>query len=289
MNTISLFGIEFNIKPIAFSLFGKWDVYWYGIIITLGVLLAFWYGMKNGKRFGINPDHIFNAFLIVLPVSILSARSYYIIFDPDTTFADFFGSGGQGFKGLAIYGGVIGAAISIFIVQRIYKFNLLAALDITSVGFLIGQGIGRWGNFINQEAFGSATGSDWFGMTSANVEAVLGEGQLAHPCFLYESVWCLLGAFLLHQYSKKRRFSGQVFLGYCAWYGLGRTFIEQLRTDSLFLGGPFRISTILSVLLCVGGVVTTATVLRKQKTPKDEEYVSVFADAMDEPVNEDVK
>lgn len=287
MNTISLFGIEFNIKPIAFSLFGKWDVYWYGIIITLGVLLAFWYGMKNGKRFGINPDHIFNAFLIVLPVSILSARSYYIIFDPDTTFADFFGSGGQGFKGLAIYGGVIGAAISIFIVQRIYKFNLLAALDITSVGFLIGQGIGRWGNFINQEAYGIETGSSWFGMTGDKIALEHGE-NLVHPCFLYESLWCLLGFLVLHHFSKNRKFKGQIALMYGAWYGFERTFIELLRTDSLMLGNTgIRVSSLLSALLCIA-CVTALIIAAKKYLAKayNENYTPLFTE-VNSTVSED--
>lgn len=288
---VTIFGIHLTLNPVAFKLpiGGGWDVYWYGIIIASGFMLAVIYGMLNAKRLGVNTDRLLDVVIVATPTAILGARLYYIVFDPVLTLRDFFDFSGGGFSGLAIYGGVIGAFASGALMCYIRKVNILDAFDLAAIGFLIGQGIGRWGNFINQEAFGSATGSDWFGMTSANVEAVLGEGQLAHPCFFYESVWCLLGAFLLHQYSKKRRFSGQVILGYCIWYGLGRTFIEQLRTDSLFLGGPFRISTILSVLLCVGGVVTTATVLRKQNTPKDEEYVSVFADAMDEPVNEDVK
>jgi phosphatidylglycerol:prolipoprotein diacylglycerol transferase len=280
MNSISIFGLEFNINPIAFSLLGWWDVYWYGVIITVGVLLAFLYGMKNGERFGMNPDHIFNSFIIVLPVSILAARSYYIIFDPDITFAEFFGAGGKGFSGLAIYGGVIGAAITIFIMQRIYKFNILSALDITSIGFLIGQGIGRWGNFVNQEAYGSVTGSSWFGMTGSKIAANIGSDALVHPCFLYESLWCILGFFVLHHFSKKRKYKGQIALMYGAWYGFERTFVELLRTDSLMIGNSgIRVSSLLSALLCLT-CVTVLMIMRKKRldSANDDEYVPILAE-----------
>lgn len=253
MDTITIFGITFNIDPIAFSFFGKWNIYWYAILITLGVCLAVVYGLKNGDRFGIKNDHIIDSFLVVLPVSILCARAYYILFDPSgqSSFANFFDfSDGNGFQGLAIYGGVIGAAISIIIMQRIYKFSLLAALDITSVGFLIGQGIGRWGNFINQEAYGTFTGSDWFGMTGSRIANEVGSDALVHPCFLYESIWCIAGFFVLHALSKRRKYKGQIALMYGVWYGFERTFIELLRTDSLMIGN-IRVSSLLSALLCI--------------------------------------
>lgn len=291
MNTINLFGIEITVDPIAFSLFGWWDVYWYGIIITLGVVSAFLYGMKNAKRFDMNPDHIFNSFVVVLPLSILSARAYYIIFDPDMTFADFFDIGGRGFAGLAIYGGVIGAAITIFIMQRIYKFSILSALDITSIGFLIGQGIGRWGNFVNQEAYGTFTGSDWFGMTGGKIAAQMGSDALVHPCFLYESLWCILGFVLLHFASKKRSFKGQIALMYGAWYGFERTFIELLRTDSLMLGNSgIRVSSLLSALLCIT-CVTILIVAYKRKTAKEQDktYLPVFSDGVIEATTESAK
>lgn len=291
MNTIDLFGLEFTINPVAFSLFGWWDVYWYGIIITIGVVAAFLYGMKNAKRFEMNPDHIFNSFVVVLPISILSARAYYIIFDPDMTFADFFDIGGRGFAGLAIYGGVIGAAITIFIMQRIYKFSILSALDITSIGFLIGQGIGRWGNFVNQEAYGTFTGSDWFGMTGSKIAAQMGSDALVHPCFLYESLWCILGFVLLHFASKKRSFKGQIALMYGAWYGFERAIVEMLRTDSLMLGNSgIRVSSLLSAILCVS-CVTILIVMRRRKTIKEQDktYLPVFSDNVVEETTESAK
>ena len=282
MNTVTLFGITFSVSPVAFSVFG-WEIYWYGIIITVGVMLAFFYGMKNAERFGMNPNHIIDSFLVVLPVSILSARAYYIIFDPDTSFADFFNFNGHGFRGLAIYGGVIGATISIFIMQRIYKFNLLSALDITSVGFLIGQGIGRWGNFVNQEAYGTLTGSNWFGMTGNRIAAEMGSDALVHPCFLYESIWCIIGFFLLNHFSKKRKYKGQIVLMYGAWYGFERTFIELLRTDSLMLGNSgIRVSSLLSALLCLACVTVLIVMHKKQSAHKnDSDYIPMFADGID--------
>lgn len=266
MDTITLFGITVRVNRVAFSLFG-WDVYWYGILITIGVFTALLYGMKNARRFDLNPDHIFDSFIVVLVVSILSARAYYIIFDPsgDSSFKNFFDfSGHHGFTGLAIYGGIIGAAISIPIMCRIYKFSLLNALDITSIGFLIGQGIGRWGNFVNQEAYGTATGSDWFGMTGNIIAAETGSDALVHPCFLYESIWCIAGFFLLHYFSKKRRFKGQIALMYGMWYGFERTFIELLRTDSLMLGS-FRVSSLLSAILCISCTVCMVILLHRQR------------------------
>ncbi|MBQ8550542.1 MAG: prolipoprotein diacylglyceryl transferase [Clostridia bacterium] len=288
---VTIFGIDLTLNPVAFTLpiNGGWSVYWYGIIIATGFMLAIIYGMLNAKRMGVNSDRLLDVVIVATPVAILGARLYYIVFDPTLTLADFFDFSGGGFSGLAIYGGVIGAFVSGALMCYLRKVNILNAFDLAAVGFLIGQGIGRWGNFINQEAFGTATGSSWFGMTSENVSMVLGEGVLAHPCFLYESIWCLTGALLLHLYSKKRVFSGQIILGYCVWYGLGRMFIEQLRTDSLFLGGPLRISTLLSVVLFIGGIVTTVIVLRRKRAPKEEEYIPQFADAIDSESAESIE
>lgn len=280
MNNITIFGLNFDINPVAFTLFGSWKIYWYGILIALGVCLALVYGIKNGERFGIKPDNIIDSFLIVLPVSVLVARSYYIIFDPsgDSSFKNFFNfSDGQGFTGLAIYGGIIGAAISIIVMQRIYKFSLLAALDITSVGFLIGQGIGRWGNFVNQEAYGTFTGSDWFGMTGGRIALEVGSKELVHPCFLYESIWCILGFFVLHYFSKKRKYKGQIALMYGVWYGFERTFIELLRTDSLMIGS-IRVSSLLSAILCIASVAVLVIMHKRTANNNEPEYVSQFAD-----------
>lgn len=280
MDYITIFGLTFNINPVAFRLFGSWSIYWYGILIALGVCLALIYGVKNGDRFGIKSDHIIDSFLVVLPVSVLSARAYYIIFDPSgqSSFKNFFNfSNGQGFTGLAIYGGIIGAAISIIIMQRIYKFSLLAALDITSVGFLIGQGVGRWGNFVNQEAYGIFTGSDWFGMTGGRIASEVGSSALVHPCFLYESVWCIIGFFVLNHFSKKRKYKGQIALMYGVWYGFERTFIELLRTDSLMIGS-IRVSSLLSAVLCISCAVTLYVLNKRTNGKQKSEYTPLFSE-----------
>jgi len=278
---VTIFGIELTLEQIAFPIkIGNfhWNIYWYGIIIALGFMLALIYGYTNAKRFSINIDRMLDVVLVAVPVAILSARTYYIIFDGEKLngIKDFFGFGdSSGFAGLAIYGGVIGAFLSGGIMCKLRKINILDMFDLAAIGFLIGQGVGRWGNFVNQEAFGTLTGSSWWGMESEGTNAVVGEG-LVHPCFLYESVWCLIGVVLLHLLSKKRQYSGQIILGYCAWYGFGRGFIELLRTDSLMLG-PLKVSSLLSFLLCFSAIALML-VIKKRKKEKAEVYTEVFAD-----------
>ena len=249
INTIKLFGITFNINPVAFTVPGiNWDVYWYGILIAFGFLCAVISAYINAKKVNLNFDKIITAIYVVLPVSVLSARLYYMIFAGESITNMFNFSDGHGFSGLAIYGGVIGAVISAIIMCLILKLDLLNAADITFIGFLVGQGIGRWGNFVNQEAYGSATNSDWFGMTGGKIILETGSNALVHPCFLYESIWCLLGFILLSIYINKRRFKGEIALLYCVWYGSERAIVEGLRTDSLPLGN-LRVSQVLSIIL----------------------------------------
>lgn len=287
---VTIFGIDLHLKPIAFTIpIGNgWDVYWYGIIIATGFLLALIYGFRNAGRFGINTDRMLDVVLVTTPVSILCARTYYLLFDGEKlkSFKDFFGFGGSGFAGLAIYGGVIGAFVCGAIMCRIRKVKILDMFDLAALGFLIGQGIGRWGNFINQEAYGDFTGSSWWGMQSEKTIREMGEG-LVHPCFLYESIWCIGGFFVLHYLSKKRRFSGEVSLMYCAWYGFGRAIIETLRTDSLMIG-RIRVSCLLSVLLCVAGLVLILVFRRKLsvKTANESgEYAPMFENGEEENEN----
>lgn len=256
---VTIFGIHLKINSVAFTLpFGDWQIRWYGIVIAAGFLLALVYAMRNYKRFDLDPDRMLDVVLVTTPVAILCARSYYIIFDDSSSFKDFFNfsQSNGGFSGLAIYGGVIGAVACGALMCYWRKVKLIDMLDLAAIGFLLAQGIGRWGNFFNQEAFGGPTGSAWFGMTSENVRydfAVNGfnPNDLAHPCFLYESIWCIAGFFILNHFSKKRRFSGEIALMYGVWYGFGRGFIELLRTDSLMLG-KIRVSSLLSFLLVIG-------------------------------------
>ena len=253
--TFPKLGLEFFINSTAFSI-GSFEVKWYGVIIATGLMLAVLYGMKRAAYFGVDPDKLLDAIIVGVVCAVVGARLYYVAFtwdyfkdDPIRIITDFHEGG------LAIYGGIIGGLLGGGIVAKIKKINVFACLDLAALGFLIGQGIGRWGNFTNQEAFGTPTDLPW-GMVSANT------GNIAvHPCFLYESLWCLMGFVLLHFFSKKFvKYKGQIFLMYLVWYGLERTFVEGLRTDSLYL--PFsifgytpRVSQLLSALLVVAGVL----------------------------------
>ena len=153
---------------------------------------------------------------------------------------------------MAIYGGVIGAALGIIVFSKVKKVNLFAVLDLVAISFLIGQAIGRWGNFMNREAFGAPVSENYF-LAMGLFNRYLGEYQYFHPTFLYESLWDVVGFIALHFLSKKRQYDGQIALGYVAWYGLGRAIVEGLRTDSLWWG-PFRVSQLLAAISCVAAV-----------------------------------
>ena len=277
---VTIFGLHLTLKPIAFTLpiGGGWDIYWYGIIIALGFTLAIIYGIKNAPRFNVNVDRMLDVAIVTTPVAILCARAYYVIFDgvKCNSISDFFGFGSSnGFSGIAIYGGVIGAFACGALMCKIRKIKILDMFDLALVGFLIGQGIGRWGNFVNQEAYGSFTGSSWWGMESTRTIAEMGEG-LVHPCFLYESVWCIIGFFVLNHLSKKRQFSGEIALCYCVWYGFERSIVENLRTDSLMIGN-IRVSVLVSVIICISALVTLIVIRKKQKAViADGDYTSMF-------------
>ncbi len=287
-NTITIFGITLNIDPVAFTIPGiNWPIYWYGILIGTGCLLALIYGMVYAPRFNIDKDRMLDVVLVTIPVAILCARAYYCIFDnvsgtKITSVKEFFGLGQVGgFSGLAIYGGIIGAFLCGALMCKLRKVNILDMFDLAAVGFLIGQAIGRWGNFTNQEAYGTFTGSSWWGMESSITKIELGDG-LVHPCFLYESVWCIIGFIILHRISKNRKFSGQIFLMYGAWYGFGRFFIEGLRTDSLTLG-KIRISQMVAI---IAFVTCTALVLylynKHKKKAETLPYEEMFKEQMDD-------
>ncbi len=279
---VLIFGIKVMVNPVAFTLTlgdRHWDIYWYGVIIATGFLLALVYGMINAKRFGLDLNKMLDVVLVTTPVAIFCARTYYVIFDGVKlhSISDFFGFGkSSGISGLAIYGGVIGAFITGAVMCVICKINILDMFDIAAIGFLIGQGVGRWGNFINQEAYGDFTGSSWWGMQSERTISEMGKESLVHPCFLYESIWCIIGFIVLHYFSKKRKFSGQIALMYGVWYGFGRAFIELLRTDSLMLGN-IRVSSLLSFLLCIASATMIVVFSRKSVVDNDGRvYEDVF-------------
>lgn len=249
-------GFNFTINPVAFTIGGH-AFAWYGIIIAAGFLLAFAYAVKSCKRFRVNEDHFIDVVIVGIIGGVIGARLYFVLFstsdqyirNPASVFYIWEG-------GLGIYGGIIGGLLCGAIVAKLHKMKIAAVFDLVSLGFLIGQSIGRWGNFVNQEAFGSATSLPWR-MVSERTDVVSTAG--VHPCFLYESLWCLLGFILLHIFSRRfRRYDGQVFLLYVAWYGIGRFFIEGLRTDSLIT--PF-LSLRISQVVAAASVATAIVLL----------------------------
>ena len=263
MNTVSfpLLDLSFDINRVAFSI-GNLKVYWYGIIIAVGFMLAVLYGYKRANKFGIVPDKVADVAIFGIIGGVIGARLYYVIFSWERFKDDFWGIFEIWEGGIAVYGGLIGGVIAGAIVCKVSKIKFTAMLDLAVIGFLIGQGIGRWGNFVNVEAYGAPmqTNLPW-GMTSAKIVSELGveTGTLVHPCFLYESLWCLLGVLVLHLYSKHRRFDGELALFYCVWYGAERFVVEGLRTDSLYIG-EFRVSQMLAIVFCIGAAIAWITI-----------------------------
>ena len=225
-------------------------IHLYGLAIALGLMLAVMYASRRSKEFGLKEDDLMDGVLWVTPFAIVCARIYYCAFSWEDYAADpisvlYIWNGG-----IAIYGGVIGAVLGVIVFCRIKKLKVAMVLDLVLMGFLIGQSLGRWGNFFNREAFGAETDS-FFRMGLLNEKT--GITTYYHPTFLYESLWNAAGLVLLHFASKRRKYDGQIALCYAAWYGLGRCMIEGLRVDSLWWG-PFRVSQLLAGISCVTAV-----------------------------------
>lgn len=261
--------------PNSFTLFGH-TFYWYGVIIACGFLLAVSYAYRRCERdFGITQNDLTDVLLFGVPLGIIGARIYYIVFFGNYhTLAEMVKIW-EG--GLAIYGGIIAAVITVIVVCRVKKIPWLAVMDVISFGFLIGQCIGRWGNFMNREAFGYET--DIFCRMGLTLN---GETIYVHPTFLYESLWNLLGFLGLHIFSKKakRKFDGQYFLMYIAWYGLGRVWIEGLRTDSLYIAGSgIRVSQLIAGVTFIAATALIVLILRSGKCSPEKLYVNKVAAA----------
>ncbi len=283
-------GWKFTIDPTAFSI-GSINIQWYGIIITLGLILALVYCLPKMKRFGLDSDRTIDVVIGGVIGGIVGARVYYVAMRWDEYKGDWKEIINTRNGGLAIYGGLIGAVLVALLLCKIKKVRILPMLDIAVIGFLIGQGVGRWGNFFNQEAFGTNTDS-LFAMTGGTIQRTINDsmqigGDLyqngmemlwdkpVHPCFLYESVWCLLGFVILAFWSKRRKYDGQLLLMYLAWYGAERFIVEGLRTDSLMLGN-IRISQALSAVIFVTSVILQIVFFMKRKSDPDcfELYVN---------------
>ncbi len=272
-------GFAFELSPVAFEIFGK-PVYWYGIIITLGIILSVAYAFYRLKQAKVNVDDMYDYAIFTIIFGIIGARLYYVLTNLDT-YTSLSSAIAIWNGGLAIYGGVIGGALAITAVALLKKKNPLIILDCVAPATMIGQLIGRWGNFMNQEAFGTNTDLPW-GMRSwvvgdnkyyltgtveylerykSKIEAenpgmqVVPNGYV-HPTFLYESLWNLIGFIIINLLYKKKKFNGQILLMYLTWYGFGRMLIESLRTDSLYLPGTqFRISQLIGLICFVAGAV----------------------------------
>lgn len=276
-----LWGLKLNISRAAFNLFGN-DIYWYGIIIASGMLLSMFLALRSCEKFGLTRDDITDMLIFGVPSAIIFARLYYVLFKWEEFRCDFFAIINIRSGGLAIYGGVIGAILSVFIFTKVRKIPTLKLFDFAAVYLPLGQAIGRWGNFFNQEAYGVNTTLPW-GMKSESISRELESMKKAgldsvnwvidpnlpvHPTFLYESLWNI-GLFLLLLFMRKRKkFEGEIFALYMALYGLGRFFIEGIRTDSLMFGS-LRVSQILAMLFFI--VFLTFVLIKRKSAAKAQE------------------
>ena len=271
---------DWSIDPSAsFTLFGH-TFYWYGAIIAVGFILAMLYCARHCRRCGIKPDTLYDFLIWMIPLAIIGARLYYVIFQ----WSDYREHPLNAFKiwegGLAIYGGVIAGILTGIVWCRKRKIPFGAMADVCAPGLLIGQCIGRWGNFINREAFGRETAAfSRMGLTLPGQETVY-----VHPTFLYESLWNLVGLLLIvFVVSKARRFDGENTCFYFLWYGVGRFWIEGLRTDSLYLfnwtiaGQPIRVSQVLSLVLMIAALAVLFYNIRLHPHRPEELYVNQVA------------
>lgn len=256
-------GIELDINRVAFEIFDK-PIYWYAIIIASGFLLAVYYGMKRSREFNLDEDKITGMLMVAAPLAIVCARIYYVIFEFDQYKDDLISVLYIWNGGIAIYGAIIGALLGAVIYCRFKKMKIRNFLDIGALGLMIGQSIGRWGNFVNAEAYGGETALLW---RMEIYDAAARARICVHPTFLYESLWNALGFVILHFYSKKRKFNGEIFCLYVLWYGTGRAIIEGLRTDSLyFFGTGIRTSQALAVITALVAVIVLVYNYKKIKS-----------------------
>jgi len=285
---------EFNPDPVAIDI--GHGVYWYGIILAIGMLAGLYLALKQAKRFGIKEDDVTDVTLWAIPACIVGARTYYVLFyldlyrraDGSLDIASMFRLWDGG---LAIYGAVIAGALVLFLFARAKKVPVAALMDLGVMGLILGQSIGRWANFINREAFGGLTDLPW----RMRLWVSATETIEVHPTFFYESMWNLVGLLLmLFVVTKARRFDGENTWFYFLWYGVGRFWIEGLRTDSLylfdwtFLGEPIRVSQALSAVMALVAAGMLFYNIAVKKRTADGLWVNRLAamEAAAEPVEE---
>ena len=262
-------GLSFQLNRVAFTIGGV-SIYWYGVCIAVGLCLALVFAFRHSLEFGVDPDSMVDVILIGVVLGIISARAYYVAMAP-FKYESIWEMIAIRDGGLAIYGGIIGGAITLLVVAKCKKIPAPVLLDVAGMGVIIGQLMGRWGNFMNREAHGAVT--DTF--LKMGLQDASGVVTYYHPTFLYESVWNLIGFIGLHFFSKKRKFDGEVFLAYVAWYGLGRVWIEGLRTDSLYLFSTgIRVSQLVAAVSFLAAAGILAWVLVKKKPARESLYVN---------------
>lgn len=267
--------------PASFQIFGR-TIYWYGAIIALAFMLALYYCSHSAPRYGLTPDSVYDLVLWVLPIGIIGARIYYVIFQWENYSQNLWDVFKIWNGGLAVFGGILTGLATIAVWCRVKKVPPGAPLDLLCQGLILGQLIGRWGNFMNREAFGVQT--DIFcrmGLTPPG-----GETIYVHPTFLYESLWNLAGFILLSVWATKkgrRKYDGQAFIIYVLWYGTGRALVEGLRTDSLYIAGTdIRVSQLLGALSAAAAAVT---LIVNAKRSHPELFVNRVAEPAPEPAD----
>lgn len=277
-------GVYLENVPRYFSVFG-FEIYYYGVFIVIGMIAGFFLALRLAKVTGQDPDIYWDFVVIVIFVSVLGARIYYVIFEWDSFKDDLLSIFNIRNGGLAIYGGVIAAFITLFIFCRIKKLNALLVGDTCMPGLVLGQAIGRWGNFMNREVFGGYS-DGLFSMQlpvaavrdrtdiTAEIIAHIPEGANyinVHPTFLYESVWNLFIMFLLLVYRRHKKFDGELCLLYLGGYGLGRFFIEGIRTDTLFIPGTtIPVSQVLAMVMLIFSVTADIVIrVRLRKSVRE--------------------
>lgn len=288
MNKITFpgLGLEFNISETAFTVFGL-EIKWYGIILTTGILLAFFlFYYLAVKREMIDVDTVYNIVLLILPIAIIGARFVYVVTEWDRF-------KGKGFinminirnGGIAIYGAIIFGLAAVLIYNKVKKTSSLSMLDALAPAVMLGQTIGRWGNFVNAEAYGWSEDVDklpW----RMELERYVIDGRLnppevtsVHPTFLYESIWNFIGlAIILIFLYRKKKFNGEIFFAYMGWYGLGRAYIETLRADSLYIVGNIKFSVVVGIVCVIAAIIGEITLYRRYKEEQLEmsDYKSAF-------------
>lgn len=255
---------------------GSLPIYWYGVIIASGAFLGLWVATREADRLGVKKDYIIDLVVFAIPIAILFARIYYVIFEWDRY------AGGPWWKvfavwegGIAIHGALIGAVLTAIVFTRVRRLSFWQIADILAPSIILGQAIGRWGNFMNQEAHGGPISEATYNnfhqyLPDFIMNQMCIDGTMYHPTFLYESIWNIFGfglLLLLRKYPLRR---GELFLSYVIWYSIGRYFIEGMRTDSLYVVANLRAAQLLSVILII--VAIALIIYRRKKGLSDKTY-----------------